>query len=226
GSRSLARRAGGSGRDVRLLLGALRVDVERTGRTLDHLVGDDDLADAFQRRQFEHRVEQDLLHDRAQAAGAGLADDRLAGDLAQRVLVEGQFDVFHLEQALVLLDQRVLRLGQDLDQRILVEVFQRRQNRQTADEFRDEAELHQVLRLEVAQDFADAAIFRRANRRAEADGSLLAAGGDDLVETGEGAAADEQDVRRVDLQEFLLRMLAAALRRHGGNRAFHDLQKR
>jgi hypothetical protein len=35
----------------------------------------------------------------------------------QSVLVEGQFDIFHLEQALILLDQRVLRLGQDLDQR-------------------------------------------------------------------------------------------------------------
>ena len=43
---------------------------------------------------------------------------------------------------------------------------------------------------------------------------------------GEGAAADEQDVGGVDLQELLLRMLAAALRRHRGNRAFHDLQQR
>ena len=42
----------------------------------------------------------------------------------------------------------------------------------------------------------------------------------------EGAAADEQDVRRVHLQEFLLRMLAPALRRHGCDRAFHDLQQR
>jgi hypothetical protein len=49
---------------------------------------------------------------------------------------------------------------------------------------------------------------------------------DDLLEAGEGAAADEQDVGRVDLQEFLLRMLAAALRRHGGGGAFHDLQQR
>ncbi len=64
------------------------------------------------------------------------------------------------------------------------------------------------------------------HRCTEADRGLLAAGGDDLVEAGKGAAADEQDVRRVDLQEFLLRMLAAALRRHRGNRAFHDLQKR
>jgi hypothetical protein len=34
----------------------------------------------------------------------------------KRVLVEGQLHVFHLEQALILLDQRVLRLGQDLHQ--------------------------------------------------------------------------------------------------------------
>ena len=50
--------------------------------------------------------------------------------------------------------------------------------------------------------------------------------GDDLFEAGEGAAADEQDVGRVDLQELLLRMLAPALRRHGGDGAFHDLEQR
>src|SRR6202790_1528488 len=53
-----------------------------------------------------------------------------------------------------------------------------------------------------------------------------AAGRDDLLQAGEGAAADEEDVGGVDLQELLLRMLAAALRRHGGNGAFHDLQQR
>ena len=37
---------------------------------------------------------------------------------------------------------------------------------------------------------------------------------DDLVEPGERAAADEQDVRRVDREELLVRMLAPALRRH------------
>src|SRR3546814_3600326 len=36
----------------------------------------------------------------------------------------------------------------------------------------------------------------------------------------------EQDIGGVDLQELLLRMLAAALRRHRGDGAFHDLQQR
>ena len=42
----------------------------------------------------------------------------------------------------------------------------------------------------------------------------------------ERAAADEQDVGRVDLQEFLLRMLAPALRRHARGGALHQLEQR
>src|SRR3546814_11791197 len=62
--------------------------------------------------------------------------------------------------------------------------------------------------------------------RAEADRLALQAVADDLFEAGEGAARDEQYVRRVDLQEFLLRMLAAALWRDARGRAFHQLQQR
>ncbi len=69
-------------------------------------------------------------------------------------------NVLHLEQALVLLDQRVLRLGQDLHQRRLVEVLERRHDRQAADELRDQAELQQILGLDLAQDLAGAALVR------------------------------------------------------------------
>jgi hypothetical protein len=48
----------------------------------------------------------------------------------------------------------------------------------------------------------------------EADALVADAALDDLVEAGERAAADEQDVRRVDLDELLVRVLAPALRRH------------
>src|SRR5690606_34324537 len=113
-----------------------------------------------------------------------------------------------------------------LDQRRLVQVFQRRQDRQAADEFRNQAEAQQILRLDRTQQFTGLAVFRRADVSAETDRRAAAAGRDDLVEAGEGAAADEQDVGRVHLQEFLLRVLAATLRRHGGDRAFHDLQQR
>ena len=83
----------------------------------------------------------------------------------QRLVLEGQLDVLHLEQALILLDQRVLRLGEDLDQRRLVEVLERRDHRQAADELGDQAELQQVLRLDLAEHLAGAAVVRRLTRR-------------------------------------------------------------
>ena len=49
---------------------------------------------------------------------------------------------------------------------------------------------------------------------------------DDLLEAGERAAADEEDVRRVDREELLVRVLAPALRRHRGDRPLEDLQQR
>ena len=67
---------------------------------------------------------------------------------------------------------------------------------------------------------------RFADVRDEADAALLRAVHDDLFETGERAAADEQDVRGVDLQELLLRMLAPALRRDRGDRTLDQLQER
>ena len=60
----------------------------------------------------------------------------------------------------------------------------------------------------------------------EAERLLADAPLDLLVEADERAAADEQDVGRVDLEELLVRVLAAALRRHVGDRAFEDLQQR
>src|SRR6185436_15600865 len=60
----------------------------------------------------------------------------------------------------------------------------------------------------------------------EADRLALQPVGDDLFEAGESAAADKQDIGRIYLQELLLRMLAAALRRDRSRGAFHQLQER
>ncbi len=49
---------------------------------------------------------------------------------------------------------------------------------------------------------------------------------DDLVEPGERAAADEQDVGGVDLDELLVRVLAPTLRRNRRGRALEDLEQR
>src|SRR6266852_8665835 len=49
---------------------------------------------------------------------------------------------------------------------------------------------------------------------------------DDALQAVEGAAADEQDVGGVDLEELLVGVLAAALRRDVGDGALQDLEQR
>ena len=73
---------------------------------------------------------------------------------------------------------------------------------------------------------AEIAVAVRLDVGLEAERLLAGAPLDDLLEADERAAADEEDVRRVDLEELLVRVLAAALRRHVGHRAFQDLQQR
>ena len=48
----------------------------------------------------------------------------------------------------------------------------------------------------------------------------------DFFQPDKRPAANEQDVRRVHADVFLLRMFAAALGRHVANRAFEDFQQR
>jgi hypothetical protein len=109
---------------------------------------------------------------------------------------------------------------------VLVEVFERRQHRQTADEFGDEAELHQIFRLQFAQHFTDAAIFRRADRRPEADRGLFATG--EMILSRPAKAPPQMN--RMFVVSTCRNSCCGCLRPPCGgtdrNRAFHDLQKR
>ena len=90
----------------------------------------------------------------------------------------------------------------------------------------NQPELDQVLGHDLAEDVAVLAIELGAQFGAEAEALLADPGLDDGVEPGERATDDEQHVRRVDLDELLVRVLAAALRRHRRGRALEDLQQR
>src|SRR5262249_57989958 len=72
----------------------------------------------------------------------------------------------------------------------------------------------------------DVAVGNRLDVRLEAKRLPSCTTLDLLLESHERAAADEEDVGRVDLEELLVRMLASALRRDVGDRAFEDLQQR
>src|SRR5262249_60525553 len=123
---------------------------------------------------------QDTFQDRAQSARACLAVDRLAGNGAQRLLRQREVDRLHLEQPLVLFHQRVLGLGKNELERGLVEILERGNDGQSADEFRDQAIFQEVLRRDLTENFTGATIFRRNYLSAAADRSRPTARRDGL----------------------------------------------
>ena len=129
------------------------------------------------------------------------------------------------EELLELAGDRVLRLGEDADQVVRGQRRERDDHRQPADELGDQPELEQVLGHQLLEDPAALGLVDR-RLGAEADRPPADPLLDDLLEAVEGAAADEQDVRRVDLDEVLVGMLAAALRRDVGDGALEDLEQR
>src|SRR6516165_7927498 len=198
----------------------------RLGLPLDHRLVDDDLRHVPHRGQFVHGVEQHRLEDRAQPAGTGLSLHGAMRHRTQRLVAELELRAFHLEQAPVLLGECVLRLGEDRDQRALVELIERRHDRQAADELRDQPVLDEILGLDVVEQVAPVrAGINAAHFGGKADAALLRAVENDLFEPRERPAADEQDVARVDLQELLLRVLASTLGRHGRDGPLDELQE-
>src|SRR5262249_27967571 len=134
--------------------------------------------------------------------------------------------VVELEHALVLLDDRVLGLDEDADERFLVEIGHGTDDRKAADEFRDEPELEEILGRQLTEELTEVLVGAAVNVGAEADALAADARLDDLLNAGERAAADEEDVRGVDLDELLVRMLAATLRWNRRSCALENLEER
>src|SRR5439155_12428940 len=139
---------------------------------------------------------------------------------------EDQLDIVQGEKLLVLLDERVLRLGEDSDDVRLIEVVEGDGDRQAADELGDQPVLQQIHGLELLEDLRRLLAAVRVDFRAKANLLVADAMLDQPLEAVEGAAADKQDVRGVDLDEVLMRMLAAALGRDVGDSALENLQER
>src|SRR5664280_1037785 len=196
-----------------------RVDVVQ-----DHLAGDHHTGDVLLTRDVEHHRQEHLLHDRPEPPGTHAAQQRLVSDSLDRFRGELELHAVNFEHPRVLLDQGVARLGQNAHQGVTVQGRHRRDDRQATDELGDQHELHQVLRHHVT--VALSHVLGCVQLRAEAQALLTRPRLDAVSYTGERTTDDEQHIGRVDLDELLVRVLAATLRRHGGGGALQDLQKR
>ena len=80
--------------------------------------------------------------------------------------------------------------------------------------------------MDLRQQCADPVPVDRTHVGPESHRALSGALSDDLVQAHEGSAADEQNIRRINFDEFLLGMLTPTLRRHTARRAFDQFQER
>jgi len=108
-----------------------------------------------------------------------------------------------------LLDDGVLRPGEDFDERELVEIFEHADDGQAADEFGDQAELDQIFRLDLGQQLlgalfrVDRIFFFGVFAGAEAQRLLADTARDDLVESDERSTGDVlREVEPEDLLKF------------------------
>src|SRR5204863_8046102 len=199
---------------------------ERPLAIQDDLPRDDALLEPLDGRELVHDLEHDFLEDRAEAACARAALEGFLRDRRDRILGELEAHLLEIEVLLVLLDDRVLRLPEDPDQRRLVEVVERRDDREPPDELGNEAVLQQVLRLDHRQEIAHAALLAALDVGADAHARPPDPRLDDLLEPDERAAAEDEHVRRVYLDQLLWGALAAALPRDARDRALEDLDQR
>ena len=118
---------------------------------VDGVLVDRHLGDGGVGRDIVHNGNQQIFDHAAQTARAALALDRFAGDGMQGGIGKDQLGVIEMQQLLVLAYQAVFRLSQHADQGVLVQRIQHGDDRQTADQLGNQAELDQIIWLDLFQ---------------------------------------------------------------------------
>ena len=118
-----------------------------------------------------------------------------------------------LEKFLELLSERIARLGENAHESLPIQRVHRRDHGQSPNELRDEPELVQILRGRLGEQVVlidDVAAVIDVEPDRTGPNTLV----DDVLQPSECPRDDEENVRRVNLQEVLVRVLASTLGRH------------
>ena len=182
--------------------------------TLDEFAGDDDLIDAFLGGELKHEVHHKLLHNSAESACARIFSKRVLGDSFKRAVVKCELDLVHTKQLHVLLDNRVFGVSQNSYQRVAVKIGECNDNGQTSHKLGYKTELDNIVRNDGAVNTAGYLLCLLFDVAAKADSRAADSLFDYLVKTVEGTAADKENVLGIDLDKFLIGVLASALRRY------------
>src|SRR3954451_14184844 len=113
----------------------------------DHLFRDDKFTNLLKGGEVVHQVQHQVFQDHPKTSRTYLALHGKLRNRLQGVFTKLELNILKLEQLLILPDDRVLRPGQNLNQRFLGKVFQHGRDRHSTDKFGDKPVLDQVDRL-------------------------------------------------------------------------------
>src|SRR5262249_55934691 len=147
----------------------------------NHVFGDHEIANLPLHREVIHHFQHEVFEDHAQAPRANFALESQLGDGVEGVVRKSEADILKFEQPLVLLQQRVLGLGENANQRGLVQVVHHTCNGQTANKLGYQSVTNQIARLHLFQQFG-VALLRSGSDRVgvEAESSASSSLLDDL----------------------------------------------
>ena len=74
-------------------------------------------------RNIIHNLQQIFFHNRPQTARTGFTLNRFFGYCFQSFLGNRQFNAFHIKQSFILLNQSILRLGQNPNQSLFIQII-------------------------------------------------------------------------------------------------------
>ena len=134
----------------------------RCGVVVDAVLGDGDATRGIGAGDIKHDIQHGVLDDALQGTGAGLSFNGFLCHGPECRLIKLQINLVHLHQLLVLLDRGVARLRENAQQGVLIQGFQGADNWQAADDFRDDAELHQILRRYLMDELVVPQSWRRS----------------------------------------------------------------
>src|ERR1043166_1272266 len=186
---------------------------------------DRDFGNIFAARHVIHDVEHDAFEHGTQRTRACAFGNSLRGESAQSIFGHRQTDSLHREELRVLLYHRVFCFSQNRQHFIFSERIERTNNGQAPYEFRYHPERQQIFRFNMADRLFTQRFLDLERRAAKAHHFLANPFLDDFVEANKCATANEKDLFGVDLNVFLVRMLAPALGRNITRAAFQNFQQ-
>ena len=119
-------------------------------------------------------------------------------DFAKGFFVEREGNPVEFQQFRVLLDDGVLRFGQDATEGFFIKFIECDGDGKSSHKFRHEAELHEVIGFALIEEFTEALLFLIVDCSTESHAATLGALRNDVFQTLERSTADEEDVPRVN----------------------------